>query len=56
MENMECSKCGGSAVGFKCDQCGAEAAAHDANHGCGGDHCMPKCTGCDEAQAKCACL
>ncbi len=56
MKNMECTKCGGSAEGYKCDQCGAESASHDAGHACGGEHCMPKCTGCDEAQANCTCI
>jgi len=41
--------------GYKCDMCGAESATHDANHEHGGDHCMPKCKGCNEAQVKCTC-
>ncbi len=41
--------------GYKCDQCGAEADEHDENHECGGEHCLPKCVGCGEAEAKCRC-
>lgn len=52
---MKCSKCGKDAAGYKCDMCGAESAEHDATHACGGDHCMPKCTDCNEAQEKCSC-
>ncbi len=50
-----CSKCEGDTEGFKCDMCGAEAAEHDSKHACGGDHCMPKCKACSQAQVKCAC-
>jgi len=50
-----CAKCGMECEGFKCDECGEECAEHDANHSCGADHCMPKCKGCNEAEAKCAC-
>lgn len=52
---MACKKCGGETSGFKCDMCGVEAATHDDAHVCGGEHCMPKCVGCSEAEAKCAC-
>jgi hypothetical protein len=52
---MGCKTCGGDSQGFKCDMCGAEAAEHDAEHACGGDHCMAKCAGCNEAEAKCSC-
>lgn len=55
MEDKRCGKCGGESEGYKCDQCGAEAREHDAQHGCGGDRCMPKCRGCKEAEAKCSC-
>lgn len=51
----KCSKCGMGAEGFKCDSCGAESAEHDPQHACGGDHCMPKCKGCGQAQVKCPC-
>ncbi|MEX1026389.1 MAG: hypothetical protein WD049_00045 [Candidatus Paceibacterota bacterium] len=53
---MNCNKCGKEGDGHKCDMCGAEAAEHDPNHECGGDHCMVKCSGCNEAEAKCACV
>ena len=52
---MDCIKCGGKTKGFKCDDCGAESSKHDKNHSCGGARCMPKCVGCNEAQAKCSC-
>ncbi|MGYP001563454255 len=41
--------------GYKCDMCGTESAEHDAGHGCGGDHCLAKCSGCGEAETKCSC-
>jgi len=34
---------------------GTEAKEHDAQHSCGGNRCMPKCSGCNEAEAKCSC-
>jgi hypothetical protein len=52
---MTCSQCGGPTEGYKCDLCGAEAKEHDDGHACGGDHCVPKCTGCNEAQSNCTC-
>jgi len=51
----QCSRCSGETGGYKCDSCGAEAPAHDAQHACGGDHCMAKCAGCNEAEVKCSC-
>ena len=51
----KCAKCGRDAKGYKCDSCGAERKNHDSNHACGGNHCMPKCSGCNEAHSKCAC-
>ncbi len=51
----KCIKCGGPTEGFKCDTCGAEAKVHMEDHECGGEHCMPKCKGCGEAQVKCTC-
>jgi len=51
----ECKKCKKEVSGFKCDICGSESDTHVDNHECGGDHCMPKCTGCGEAEAKCSC-
>jgi len=47
-----CKGCGGPTEGYKCDMCGAEAESHDPNHACGGDHCLPKCKGCGEAESK----
>ena len=55
-ENKKCVKCGKEVDGYKCDMCGAEAKEHDAMHGCGGEHCMPKCKGCNEAEVKCSCM
>lgn len=50
-----CKKCDKETKGFKCDMCGAEAETHDEKHPCGAEHCMPKCSGCNEAEAKCSC-
>ncbi len=52
---MPCKHCGGETSDWKCETCGAESAAHDPAHGCGGDHCVAKCSGCSEAETKCAC-
>ncbi len=53
---QSCMTCGGLAVGYKCDMCGNESSMHDANHQpCGGDHCLPKCLNCNEAESKCTC-
>lgn len=51
----KCTKCSGPTAGYKCDMCGVESAEHDATHACGSDHCMPKCSACNEAQANCSC-
>lgn len=51
-----CSKCQGATMGYKCDMCGVESDTHDANHACGGDHCMPKCAACQQAQVQCSCM
>lgn len=51
----KCSKCGMDTEGFKCDVCGAESTTHDEHHEHGGDHCMPKCKACGQAQVKCTC-
>lgn len=59
MENVTCKKCARPAdapMAYKCDMCNDEAAEHDPNHGCGGDHCMVKCSGCKEAESKCSCV
>jgi len=40
---------------YKCDLCGAESSSHDPGHECGSDHCMPKCSGCGEAEVNCTC-
>jgi len=50
-----CKTCGGPSQGYKCDMCGEEMMSQDPNHKCGGDHCMPKCKDCNEAEGKCAC-
>jgi len=50
-----CKICGGETNSYKCDMCGEESITHDENHGCGGEHCMPKCAGCNEAEIKCTC-
>lgn len=56
MDNLtKCQNCENETKGYKCDMCNAEADNHDASHQCGSDHCMPKCTGCNEAEAKCPC-
>ncbi|MDP3794759.1 MAG: hypothetical protein Q8R13_02405 [bacterium] len=55
MVSPACKKCGGTTDGYKCDMCGVESHAHDSAHGCGAEHCMPKCGPCNEAEAKCAC-
>lgn len=54
-EEKKCMKCGGETKGYKCDMCGALADKHDANHSCGGDHCVSKCASCDQSETKCAC-
>lgn len=54
-EIKKCEACGKDAEGYKCDACGVEAGEHDPNHECGGERCMPKCSGCKEAQVKCSC-
>lgn len=51
----ECKTCSGPIKGFKCDECGATASKHDPDHECGGDHCMPMCAGCEEAEELCMC-
>jgi len=52
---MNCKKCEGPTSGYKCDICGEESVAHVETHTHGGAHCMPKCTGCNEAEVKCSC-
>lgn len=54
-EMKKCQKCGMTAEGYKCEDCGAEAAEHDPMHSCGGEKCVAKCSGCSEAETKCAC-
>ena len=51
----QCTNCTNETAGYKCDMCGSEAENHVADHSCGGERCMPKCTGCNEAQSKCTC-
>lgn len=55
MEDGQCKKCHGRTEGYKCDLCGATAEEHDPEHSCGGEHCMPKCMGCQEAEELCTC-
>ena len=58
MENTNCKKCAmasDSPMAYKCDMCGAEAKDHDANHACGGDHCVVKCSGCKKSETQCTC-
>jgi len=50
-----CKKCGEETNGFRCDICGAESLKHSVSHACGGEHCVPKCTGCGEAETICDC-
>lgn len=52
---MNCVKCKKDTQGFKCENCGEEAAEHDPNHTCGGKSCVGKCVGCNEAETKCSC-
>lgn len=52
---MSCKTCGGATEGHKCDMCGTEAKEHDPKHKCGGDHCMPKCKACSQAEVKSSC-
>jgi len=54
-QEHKCVKCHGTTSGYKCDTCGAESHEHDDHHGCGGDHCMPKCAACSQAEAECSC-
>ncbi|HEY4475206.1 MAG TPA: hypothetical protein VJB92_00555 [Candidatus Paceibacterota bacterium] len=51
----KCKKCGKPTEGYKCDMCGSESKNHEVNHSCGGIHCIPKCSGCGQAEEKCAC-
>ncbi len=51
----KCKTCNGKTSGFKCDLCEAEAKSHDKKHGCGEEHCMPKCAACNEAEVNCSC-
>jgi len=54
-----CSKCGGSAPGWKCPACGAIATAFDSTHAL---RCPTKgrmeaqCQKCDQAESKCTCV
>jgi hypothetical protein len=55
MEDSKCKKCGMAGSGYKCEDCGSEAESHDAEHACGGDKCVVKCSGCGESETKCGC-
>lgn len=50
-----CIKCDGPTKGYKCDICGEESVSHDPNHEHGGDHHMPRCQECKEAEVDCRC-
>lgn len=52
---MNCKKCGEATEGYKCDVCGEESKTHVETHHCGGEHCVPKCAACGEAETKCTC-
>lgn len=56
---MKCSKCEMETKGWKGAICGVESEDHDAKHVHGDPasdrNCMPKCTGCEQAEAKCTC-
>ncbi|MBI2583325.1 MAG: hypothetical protein HYW25_01535 [Candidatus Aenigmarchaeota archaeon] len=52
---MACKTCGGETKDWKCDICGSESKVHVEDHGCGGEHCMPKCMSCGEAEVLCEC-
>jgi len=54
-ENNTCGTCNRPTDGWKCDKCGVEAREHDDMHGCGGDHCVGKCSECGHAETKCNC-
>lgn len=51
---MKCAKCDMECKGWKCAICGEESEKHDQGHKHGEPasdrHCMPKCTGCDQAK------
>ena len=53
--DTQCKTCGGATEGYKCDTCGEESSVHVESHRCGGEHCVPKCTSCKEAETKCTC-
>lgn len=56
---MKCAKCNMDAKGWKCAICGEKSESHDPNHKHGEPpsdrHCMPQCTGCNEAEVHCSC-
>lgn len=53
---MTCKHCQGEVSGYKCDVCGATSSEHDANHACGGEHCLAMCAACSQAETKCTCV
>ncbi|MBI2056210.1 MAG: hypothetical protein HYT37_02425 [Candidatus Sungbacteria bacterium] len=55
MDEQKCKNCHKDTMGHKCDMCGEEAEAHNADHSCGGNHCVGKCSGCSEAETNCKC-
>ncbi|MEK7595213.1 MAG: hypothetical protein AAB443_01275 [Patescibacteria group bacterium] len=50
-----CIMCGGEVKGFKCESCGVETEAYDANHVCGARFLLRKCAKCNEPETKCFC-
>lgn len=55
MEKITCAVCLGLTSGYKCAMCGEESASRDPGHACGGEHCIPKCVDCNQAEARCVC-
>ncbi|OGN25873.1 MAG: hypothetical protein A2925_02425 [Candidatus Yanofskybacteria bacterium RIFCSPLOWO2_01_FULL_44_22] len=55
MEDTKCKSCGRPGKGYKCPDCDSVSEKHDPEHECGGDRCMPKCSGCEDAEENCIC-
>ena len=55
MTDEACATCGSLTEGYICEMCGETMDAPDYDHECGGEHVMPKCSGCGEAEVKCTC-
>lgn len=52
-EKTKCEKCGMDCEEYKCASCGMETS--EKGKECCGGSCAPKCSGCKEADSKCAC-